>query len=74
MSKIIEKERIYLKEVKGINEAAIQEHINNDPKVLGLGDLEVIKKELLQQSGGRLDFLLQNEDEDTRYEVEIQAI
>ena len=72
MSKIIEKERIYLKEVKGINEAAIQEYINNDPKVLGLGDLEVIKKELLQQSGGRLDFLLQNEDEDTRYEVEIQ--
>ena len=72
MIKIIQKEMISLKEMKSINESIVQKYINDNPRVLGLGDLEVIKKELIQQSGGRLDFLLQNEDEDTRYEVEVQ--
>ena len=68
---IIEKEMVSLKDLN-VSESMVQKYINDNPKVLGFGALEVIKKELIEKSGGRLDFLLQNEDEDTRYEVEIQ--
>ena len=72
MNRIIQKERIFIKENKNIKESTIQDYINDNPSVLGLGELEVIKKEVPQKSGGRLDFLLYNEEEDTKYEVEIQ--
>ena len=54
-----------------IKEDNIQSFIFENPKVLGLGDLTPIRREKVQPAGGRLDILL-SDDNDTRYEVEIQ--
>jgi hypothetical protein len=51
----------------------VQDRINEDPKILGLGDVFVRDKEKRQPHAGRLDFLLESkEEEPQRYEVEIQ--
>lgn len=56
-----------------LNERWVQTRIEEDPALLGLGpDLIVRAKEKIQPSGGRLDLLLQEQDGDQRYEVEIQ--
>jgi hypothetical protein len=55
----------------GFNETWLQKHISDDPSLLGLGDLQVIKKERIQLSGGRIDFLMADFDDDIRYEVEV---
>lgn len=64
-------EKISLKNHPEIKEDTIQEFIFDNPKVLGLGDVTPIRREKIQPSGGRLDILL-SDDNDTRYEVEIQ--
>ena len=64
-------ERIRLKNNPKINEDMIQEFISKDPSVLGLGDLTTVKREKIQPLGGRLDILLQDDDQN-RYEVEVQ--
>lgn len=64
-------ERIPLRNNPKINEDMIQEFIFNDPSVLGLGDLTAVQREKVQPLGGRLDILLQDDDQN-RYEVEIQ--
>ena len=56
----------------GKKEAWLQEQIDANPSILGLGDLSVLRKERKQPSGGRLDFLLRNDDDSKRFEVEIQ--
>lgn len=53
------------------NESWLQTQIEQDPTVLGLGDLAVLRRERRQSSGGRLDFLLHDPETDTMYEVEI---
>jgi hypothetical protein len=63
---------ISIKNSPTINEAMIQEMIANDPKILGLGDLEVRDKERTQPHAGRLDLLLQDNETKRRFEVEIQ--
>lgn len=55
----------------GLNEAWLQKQLIEDPSLLGLGDVHLIQKEKIQPSGGRLDLLLYDPDEETRYEVEI---
>lgn len=55
----------------GFNEAWLQQQISNDPTLLGLGDLHVIQRERVQSSGGRIDFLMADFDNETRYEIEI---
>lgn len=64
-------ERIKLKNNPKINEDMIQEFISENPAVLGLGDLTTVKREKIQPLGGRLDILLQDDDQN-RYEVEVQ--
>lgn len=64
-------DKIPLKNNPKINEDMIQEFIFNDPSVLGLGDLTAVQREKVQPLGGRLDILLQDDDQN-RYEVEIQ--
>ena len=64
-------EKISLKNHPEIKEDNIQSFIFENPKVLGLGDLTPIRREKVQPAGGRLDILL-SDDNDTRYEVEIQ--
>ena len=64
-------EKISLKNHPEIKEDNIQSFIFENPTVLGLGDLTPIRREKVQPAGGRLDILL-SDDNDTRYEVEIQ--
>ncbi|WP_295477871.1 hypothetical protein [uncultured Sutterella sp.] len=66
-------EAISLKNNPEITEAWVQQVIADHPQLLGLSPSIVLKdKERSQPSGGRLDILLQDEDTDVRYEVEIQ--
>jgi len=50
----------------------LQNEIENDASILGLGDLDVITRERRQSSGGRIDFLLHDPEAQTMYETEIQ--
>ena len=56
----------------GHNEFWLRDQIYENPKCLGLGELEAIDKERQQSSGGRLDILLKNPEDDTMYEVEVR--
>lgn len=62
--------KIFLK--KHFNEKWLQNRIEDDPSIIGLGDLDVIHRERKQSSGGRIDFLFLNSDLQTMYETEIQ--
>lgn len=73
MPNIITPTMTSLKNSTEINESMIQEYIFDNPSVLGIGDLFPIKREKIQPAGGRLDILLDdNNDDNLRYEVEIQ--
>lgn len=54
------------------NEKWLQQVIEDDPAILGLGDLEVRDVERVQPKAGRLDLLLRDPETGKRYEVEIQ--
>jgi hypothetical protein len=49
----------------------LQDKIYEDPSILGLGDLERVTIEKVQSSGGRLDLLLKNPEDDSMFEVEV---
>ena len=72
---IVNLPRVSLKNNPKINEAMIQKYIFEHPDVLsealGSGKLVSIKREKSYESGGRLDILLEDDD-NCRYEVEIQ--
>lgn len=55
----------------GFDEKWLQDRISEGPSLLGLGDLAVITREHAQPTGGRIDFLLYDAEEDARYEVEV---
>jgi hypothetical protein len=55
----------------GFDEAWLQDQIENDPSLLGLGELHVLKKEKIQPSGGRIDFVMGDASSETRYEIEM---
>ena len=55
----------------GKDEYWLQDQIYDNPNCLGLGELESIGREKKQSSGGRLDILLKDSEDDTMYEVEI---
>lgn len=55
----------------GLNERWLQDRIEEDSSILGLGDVQLIRRERIQASGGRLDFLLYDPDQEVRYEVEV---
>jgi len=56
---------------EGFDEYWLQDQIFENPSCLTLGELEVVSKERTQSSGGRLDILLKNPEDDTMYEVEV---
>lgn len=56
----------------GWSEDFLQAEIAKDPSILGLGDLVLRDRERRQSRAGRLDLLLQDQEGETRYEVEIQ--
>jgi len=55
----------------GFDEYWLQSQIYKNPSCLGLGDLEPVTKEKRQSSGGRIDILLKNQEDDSMYEVEV---
>ena len=55
----------------GYNENWLQEQIAANPSIIGLGELELVKREKAQSSGGRLDFLLEDSEDGSMYEVEV---
>lgn len=55
----------------GHDEAWLQQRIFENPSCLGLGDLTALDKERRQGSGGRIDILLKDDEDDAMYEVEI---
>ncbi|MBI2066823.1 MAG: hypothetical protein HYT77_02255 [Deltaproteobacteria bacterium] len=71
-SSFVKSEPIDLKNSSEFSEKWLQEKIAEDPSILGLGDLILKDKERIQPGAGRLDLLLQDPEDDRRYEVEIQ--
>jgi len=63
-------ESISLKEY--FNEKWLQDRIEEDTTIIGLGELDIIQREKRQSSGGRIDFLFINNEIETMYETEIQ--
>lgn len=55
-----------------LNERWVQDHIAEDPSILGLGNLILKDRERMQPRAGRLDLLLEDADSSRRYEVELQ--
>jgi hypothetical protein len=55
----------------GYNEDWLQEQIATNPSIIGLGELDLVKREKAQSSGGRLDILLENSEDDSMFEVEV---
>src|SRR3989338_5416406 len=55
----------------GLDEKWLQDRIAEDPSILGLGELEIIRREKKQPTGGRIDFVMENTDDNVRYVVEI---
>jgi hypothetical protein len=55
----------------GVTESWLERHIENDPTVLRLGDVELIQHQRRQEKAGILDLLLADDSGDKRYEVEL---
>lgn len=55
----------------GKDEYWLQNLIYSNPGILGLGELIAVNKEKVQSSGGRLDILLKDPNDNTMYEVEV---
>lgn len=71
MLNYVKAEKISLKDHSELNEIWLRERIVEDPKILGLGDLEIKDVERSQPNAGRLDLLLQDSEAGKRYEVEL---
>ena len=71
MAKLVSMDKVSLKNHPEINEQKIEGYIFENPSILGLGDLSPIQQQKIQPSGGRIDMLL-TDDDNTRYEVELQ--
>lgn len=72
MANLVSLEKISLKNHPEIKEDLIQKYIFEHPEVLGLGELTPIQRERIQPAGGRLDLLMGTNDNEARYEIEIQ--
>lgn len=55
----------------GLDEKWLQDRLAEDPSLLGLGELDIVRKEKIQPTGGRIDFVMFNSDDNIRYVVEI---
>jgi hypothetical protein len=68
----VKAEIISLKNSNEYNEKWLQTRIEEDPSIIGLGELEFRDTEKIQIGGGRLDTILYDPEDKKRYEVEIQ--
>ncbi len=62
-------EKIKLKD--HFSEKWLQDIIDKDPAIIGLGEVSIYQRERKQSSGGRIDFLMVSLENNTMYEVEI---
>lgn len=62
-------EKIKLKDY--FSEKWLQDIIDKDPAIIGLGEVSIYQRERKQSSGGRIDFLMVSPENNTMYEVEI---
>lgn len=69
---LIRPDKVSLANHSKLTEQWVQSIIADDPSILGLGDLILKDKERIHPKAGRLDLLLQDQDSQRRYEVEIQ--
>jgi len=67
----VKHETIRLKNHPDFNEKWLQERLEENPALFGLGDVVVVERERKQSSGGKLDFLLNDPETNTMYEVEL---
>jgi hypothetical protein len=67
----VKAEQLVLKSHPEFNEAWLQQMIVQDTGILGLGEVELVARERRQDRAGRLDLLLYDRRENTRYEVEL---
>jgi len=66
-------EKLSLRKHPVLNERWLQDRIEEDPAILGLGsDLRLLDRERVLLGGGRLDAVLMDDDNNRRFEVEIQ--
>jgi hypothetical protein len=63
-------EKIYLKN-SVYDEKWLQDRIEEDTTILGLGDLITVQRERKQSTGGRIDFLFHDPEKAIMYETEI---
>lgn len=68
----VKHEKVSLKKHPELNELWLHERIADDTSILGLGEIRLLDRERSVQGGGRLDLLLLDDDNNRRYEVEIQ--
>ena len=66
------KSHIKMKGHPVLTERWLQAQIADDPSLLGLGDVRVAGQGRRVTSGGQIDMLLIDDEEDIRYEVELQ--
>ncbi len=65
-------EKISLLNHPTLNERWLQDRIADNPSILGLGEVRMLDRERTLQGGGRLDLLLLDDENNRRYEVELQ--
>ena len=65
-------EKLDLKRHSDFNEQWLHDRIADDPSILGFGGVRILDRERSLQGGGRLDILLLDDDNNRRYEVEVQ--
>jgi hypothetical protein len=71
----VKPKRVSLKKHPSLHEKWVQDRIVDDPSILGLGDLTLVRREAQQPTGGKLDLLFANGDDEEpgyQYEVEVQ--
>jgi hypothetical protein len=54
-----------------LDERWLQDRIEEDPSILGLGDVQLLRREKPQPSGGRIDFVLYDPEQELRFELEV---
>lgn len=64
-------EKLLLKDHPDFDEQWLRKVIEEDPSIIGLGDLELKEAERIQPKAGRLDLLLYDRENEKRYEVEL---
>lgn len=66
-------DKLSLRKHPVLNERWLQDRIEEDPAILGLGsELRLLDRERVLLGGGRLDVVLMDDDNNRRFEVELQ--